>query len=54
MAPCIGEPGICPPLCRWAELTDGTYTLADVERFNQTLFDLVREHNRKVEASSAN
>ena len=38
MAPCIGEPGICPPLCRWAELTDGTYTLADVERFNQTIW----------------
>lgn len=34
MRPCIGIPGVVPPLCRWIELQDGTYTLADVARFH--------------------
>nr|DAT51666.1 MAG TPA: hypothetical protein [Caudoviricetes sp.] len=54
MRPCAGVEEVCPALCSWKDLTDGTYSITDVERFNQTLFDLVREHNRKVEASSAN
>lgn len=47
MAPCVGEPGVCPPLCRWAELEDGTYSLADVERFNQTIW-LMRDRYQRA------
>lgn len=41
MRPCVGIAGLCPPLCTWAQLTDGTYSLADVERFNQTILEIV-------------
>ena len=41
MRPCVGIVGLCPPLCTWAQLTDGTYSLADVERFNQTIGEIV-------------
>ena len=34
MRPCVGLGQICQPLCTWAQLNDGTYTLADVERFH--------------------
>ena len=40
MAPCVGIPQLCPPLCKYHELKDGTYTLADVERFHQTMIEL--------------
>ena len=41
MKPCVGIDGLCPPLCRWVELTDGTYTLADVMRFHIAMDELV-------------
>lgn len=44
MNPCVGIPELCPPLCSWRELTDGTYTLADVEMFNQTLDEILTAH----------
>lgn len=40
MRPCVGAPGVCPPLCTYAELNDGTYSLADVQRFHDTLDEL--------------
>jgi len=40
MRPCVGMVGICPPLCTWAELNDGTYSLGDVERFHLTMDEL--------------
>jgi hypothetical protein len=34
VTPCIGVPALhIPPMCTWAELGDGTYTLADVQLF---------------------
>ncbi|ACG60371.1 hypothetical protein phiPLPE_49 [Iodobacter phage PhiPLPE] len=41
MRPCVGVGGACPPLCTWAQLEDGTYSLADVEMFNQALDDVI-------------
>ena len=41
MRPCTGIVGLCPPLCTWAELNDGTYSLADVERFNQAIAEIL-------------
>lgn len=29
--PCAGIEGVCPPLARWAEMTDGTYDLVDIK-----------------------
>lgn len=52
MRPCVGADGICPPLCTWAQLTDGTYSLEDVERFNQAIDELVRTHREAVKAAS--
>ena len=53
MRPCVGISGICPPLCTWAQLEDGTYSLADVERFNQAITEMVDTHNRAVAAAKA-
>lgn len=42
MRPCTGIPKYhVPPYCTWAELNDGTYTLADVELFNQALDEII-------------
>lgn len=41
MRPCVGVPKLVSPLCSYKELQDGTYTLADVERFNQTLDEIM-------------
>lgn len=45
MNPCVGVPDICPPLCSWHQLTDGTFTLADVEMFNQALNEMIEAYN---------
>jgi len=41
MRPCVGVNGLCPPLCTWSQLRDGSVTLADVERFNQAIDEVV-------------
>ena len=45
MLPCVGVKDICPPLCKWSDLIDGTYSLADVEMFNQTISELIDAMN---------
>jgi hypothetical protein len=40
MRPCVGIVGICPPLCTWSKLADGTLSITDVERFNQAMDEL--------------
>lgn len=51
MMPCIGIPRLgIGPFCRWAELTDGTYSLADVERFHQAMAYLIA----KADAAKSN
>ena len=42
MRPCVGVPNLLPPLCKYSDLRDGTYTLADVEMFNQTIDEMVK------------
>jgi hypothetical protein len=44
--------GICPPLCTWAQLADGTYSLEDVERFSQAIDEMVRSHNEAVRSAT--
>lgn len=41
MRPCVGIPEVCPPLCTWAQLKDGSISLAEVEMFNQTIMELL-------------
>ncbi|KDD40955.1 hypothetical protein L532_4288 [Bordetella bronchiseptica OSU095] len=48
----MGVNGICPPLCTWAQLNDGTYSLEDVERFNQSIDELVRTHREAIRAAT--
>ncbi|KKM21957.1 hypothetical protein LCGC14_1630200 [marine sediment metagenome] len=48
MRPCTGIHGICPPLCKWAELNDGTYSLEDVEMFNQTMNQMIADYKASV------
>lgn len=45
MRPCVGVPDVCPALCTWAELSNGALSLADVERFNQSIVELVDAYN---------
>lgn len=44
MKPCVGVVGLCPPLCTWAELNDGTYSLGDVIRFHIVIDELLAAH----------
>jgi hypothetical protein len=41
MRPCVGIVDVCPPLCKWSDLHDGTYNLADVERFNAVMDEML-------------
>ncbi len=45
MLPCVGVQGVCPPLCSWAQLNDGTYSLADVEYFHIVINELLDTMN---------
>lgn len=47
MRPCAGIDGVCPPLCKWSDLYDGTYSLADVEMFNVAMDEMLQN---KIEA----
>lgn len=35
--PCVGIPGLLPPLATWAQMTDGTLTLEDVAEMHQVI-----------------
>jgi len=41
MNPCTGIGQFCPPLCTYKELKDGTYSIADVLKFNLILKDIL-------------
>lgn len=45
---CTGIEGLCPPLCTWAELNDGTYNICDVEMFNQAMTEMVKAAEPKI------
>ena len=47
MRPCVGINGICPPLCRYSDLLDGTYSIADVERFNVTMDEIIKANENE-------
>lgn len=47
MRPCTGVQGICPPLCTWSQLSDGSLSLADVERFNQAITEMVDDYKHR-------
>jgi len=48
MRPCAGIVGVCPPLCQWSELEDGTYTLEHVLRFHYAMDELLHYHQQRV------
>ncbi len=41
MRPCTGIANVCPPLCTLAETRDGTYTLADIQRFHYAMDEMI-------------
>lgn len=42
MRPCVGVPALhIAPFCTMAEIKNGTYTLADIELFNQAIHELI-------------
>lgn len=47
MRPCVGIAGLCPPLCTWDKLVDGTLSLGDVERFNQAMDEILAAHEER-------
>lgn len=51
MRPCTGVIAsdgkvICPPLCEYHQLKDGTYSLADVERFHIAMDEIIQERRK--------
>ena len=46
--PCVGIPGVCPPLAQWHQMTDGTYTLADVQMMNSVLDELMKARKQAM------
>ena len=51
MTPCVGVEGVCPPLCTWAELKNGTYSLYDVEMFHAAIDELVEIRKAAIQES---
>ena len=42
MSPCVGIPSIgVQPFCKYSELKDGTYDLADVKMFHNTMAEIM-------------
>lgn len=50
--PCVGIDGVCPPLGTWKELKDGTYSLADVERYHQMIDELTTVKRQSIAEQS--
>lgn len=48
MRPCIGIVGVQPPFCTLKETRDGTYSLADMLRFNLILDDIEAETKKAM------
>ena len=51
MRPCAGVPNIIAPLCSYRETQDGTYSLADILRFNIAIDESVAGYNSAVRAA---
>ena len=41
MRPTVGIEGVCPPMCTMKEINDGTYTITDIEIFNQAMEEML-------------
>ena len=44
--PCIGIPGICPPLAKWSDMTDGTLNIMEVWEMNEVLKEVSKWHQQ--------
>ncbi|QEQ90574.1 hypothetical protein EGJ22_11295 [Pseudomonas sp. p99-361] len=52
--PCVGIPGVCPPLCTYKDLTDGTYSLGWVKRANLAMDEMLYVRQLHDEIRRAN
>ena len=44
--PCVGVPGLCPPMAKWSDMTDGTYNLTEVWKMNKVLEKVSKWHQQ--------
>lgn len=45
--PCLGIPGLVPPLAQWPQMIDGTLTLEDVQQMH-TVMDDIKQHAQEA------
>ncbi|MCT8353941.1 MULTISPECIES: hypothetical protein [Photorhabdus] len=46
--PCTGAGDACPPLAKWSDMLDGTYTIDDVQAMHAVMDDLVDSMERAL------
>lgn len=39
--PCTGAGDACPPLAKWSDMLDGTYTIEDVQAMHDAIDELI-------------
>ncbi|RTQ01301.1 hypothetical protein EKN38_13080 [Enterobacter sp. WCHEn045836] len=39
--PCTGIGNLCPPLAAWSDMTDGTYSIEEVQMMHDAMDDLI-------------
>lgn len=50
--PCVGIPGLLPPLAQWVQMLDGTLTLDDVRQMHEVM-DAVKQQADEARQSIA-
>ena len=53
MRPCVGIPGLCPPLCQWKDIADGTYDLAWVKMANSAMDEMCYARDKMLAENPA-
>lgn len=46
----MGIEGIIPPLAKWSDMTDGTYTLEDVKEMHSVMDELIHQREKARDA----
>ncbi len=47
--PCVGIEGACPPLARWSDMLDGTYSLEDVKQMHSVMDEIAYQRRKERE-----
>lgn len=49
--PCLGAGDACPPLAKWSDMIDGTYTIDDVQAMHDVIEEAIESVERAREKS---